>query len=214
MADHLTHRVELEHIERATRVLLEGDSGREADPIVVEAVATILERVADHACALEFGTSADQRVAAAEALESVQSMMVKLAEPRRAHFVELVADYARRLHALPPLADADEAQAIPEAFILSARRFDRAFRRLDTAYVLRELSQLKPARRSATNAITAATIAGSMSAKVGAFNDRVPKRAALAFDKAWQALKQERGAAKATVPRGAKPSTALKRKRS
>lgn len=200
MADHLTHRVALEHIERASRVLLEGDSGRDADPIVVEAVATILERVADHACALEFGVSADQRVAAAEALESVQSMLVKLAEPRRAHFVELVADYARRLHALPAIADADEAEAIPEAFILSAMRFDRAFRRLDAAFVLRELSQLKPTRRAQHSTLSAASVAGSISTKVGAFNDRVAKRATLAFDKAWQALKRERGPKAAAAP--------------
>lgn len=193
MADHLTHRVELEQIERAARVLLEGDSGREADPIVVEAVATILERVADHACALEFGVSADERVAAAEVLESVQTMLVKLAEPRRAHFVELVVDYARRLHALPSVADADEAAAIPQAFVLSAMRFDRAFRRLDVEYVKRQLLQLKPARRKSSATTTAPEIAGAMSAKVGAFNDRLPKRASAAFDKAWQTSSRERG---------------------
>jgi hypothetical protein len=195
MDEHLTHRVELEQIERAARVLLEGDSGRGANPIVIEAVATILERVADHACALEFGSSAAQRVAAAEALESVQELLVKLAAPRRAEFVELLLDHARRLQALTALDADDEAQAIARAFVMSATRFDRAFRRLDAAEVLHELRALRvvPSRQRAS-AASAAQLAGVLSARVGAFNDRRGKRAASAFDKAWSAWAAERNA--------------------
>jgi hypothetical protein len=35
-------------------------------------------------------------------------------------------------------------------------------------------------------------VAGALSAKVGAFNERLPKRAANAFDKAWKAWQAER----------------------
>jgi hypothetical protein len=206
MAEHLAHRVELGHIERAAHVLLEGDSGREADPIVLDAVATILERVADHACALEFGASGGQRVAAAEALESVQALLVKLAEPRRAEFVELIADYARRVHAAvqpdrvqasvqPDDAQPDaasEREAIAKAFIMSATRFDRAFRRLDEAEVLRELLSLHAGRKRDVAMPQAAQLAGALSAKVGAFNERISKRAAASFDKAWSAWHAER----------------------
>lgn len=191
MDEHLSHRVELEQIERSTRVLLEGDSGRGANPIVIEAVATILERVADHACALEFGSSAAQRVAAAEALESVQELLVKLAAPRRAEFVELLLDHAQRLHALPAHAD-DEEQAIMHAFVMSATRFDRAFRRLDPAEVQRELRALRVVRSRQLAATNAAQLAGTLSARVGAFNDRKDKRAASAFEKAWSAWHAER----------------------
>jgi len=198
MGEHLTHRVELEHIERAARVLLEGDSGRGANPIVVEAVATILERVADHACALEFGSSAAQRVGAAEALETVQELLVKLAAPRRAEFVELVVDHARRLRAVSPPQREDEAQAIAHAFVMSAMRFDRAFRRLQAAEVLRELRALRVLRSDPrASAGGAASVAGALSARVGAFNDRHAKRAASAFEKAWSAWHAERGTKRA-----------------
>lgn len=199
MAEHLTHRVELEHIERAARVLLEGDSGRQANPIVVDAVAAILERVADHASALEFGVSGGQRVAAAEALERVQTLLAKLAEPRRAEFVELIADSTRRLDAVSPQQDSAEVHAIAAAFIMAATRLDRAFRRLSIAYVLRELALLRPARtKSPRQMLRAAALAGAMSAKVGAFNERSPKKAAAAFDKAWKA---RRGASAKGRPR-------------
>jgi hypothetical protein len=171
-------------------VLLEGDSGREADPIVVDAVATILERIADHACALEFGASGGQRVAAAEALERVQELLVKLAEPWRAEFVELIADYALRLQSASGEADSNDGQAIAGAFIMSATRFDRAFRRLDEAEVLRALRQLRQQRGAKTP--DASAVAGALSAKVGAFNERLPKRAANAFHKAWKAWQAER----------------------
>jgi hypothetical protein len=190
MAEHLTHRVELEHIERAARVLLEGDSGRQANPIVVDAVAAILERVADHASALEFGVSGGQRVAAAEALESVQVLLAKLAEPRRAEFVELIADSTRRLDTASTQQDSAEVHAIAAAFVMAATRLDRAFRRLSAAYVLRELSLLRPARtKSPRQMLRAAALAGAMSVKVGAFNERSPKKATAAFDKAWKAWK-------------------------
>jgi hypothetical protein len=190
MAEHLTHRVELEHIERAARVLLEGDSGRQANPIELDAVAAILERVADHASALEFGVSGGQRVAAAEALESVQALLAKLAAPRRAEFVELIADSTRRLDAASAQQDSAEIHAIAAAFVMAATRLDRAFRRLSAAYVLRELSLLRPARsKSPRQMACAAALAGAMSAKVGAFNERSPKKAAAAFDSAWKAWK-------------------------
>jgi hypothetical protein len=185
MQEYLVQRVELEHVERAARLLLAGDSGREPDPIVVDAVAAILERIAEHACALEFGVSGDQRVDAAEALEDVQALLVKRADPRRADFVELVRDYTARLRRLGAGIDEAEARAIVQAFLIASTRLDRAFRRLDEAYVREHLASLC-ARRAKPDTGALAAVAGAMSAKVGAFSDRNVKRAISAFDRAWQ----------------------------
>lgn len=185
MHEYMVQRVEVEHVERAARLLLAGDSGREPDPIVVDAVAAILERIAEHACALEFGVSGDQRVAAAEALGEVQAMLVKLADPRRADFVALLLDYAARLRRLGPTPEDAEVRAIAQAFVIASTRLDRAFRRLDEAYVRAQLASLRGGRGK-PDLGALASVAGAMSAKVGAFSDRNAKRAAGAFDKARQ----------------------------
>ncbi len=181
----LASPIEPEYVERAARVLLRGDSDQDADPIVIDAVARIMERVADHAHVLEFGVSGAQRVAAAEALEKVQLLLVKLAQTRRAEFVELVVEHAARLRALAPLHDAQEECAIATAFRAAAVRLDRSFRRLSEGDVLKELARLGDKKRS-KKAPGAAEIAGALSARGGAFNDRNARRAANAFAKAWR----------------------------
>lgn len=191
MHEFLVQRVELEQVDQAARVLLAADRGREPDPIVLDAVAAILDRIAEHACALEFGPNGDQRVAAAEALEEMQALLVKLAEPRRADMVELVIDYAERLRRLGAPPDEAQARAIAQAFIMASTRLDRAFRRLDEGYVREQLARLKP-RRTKPDLGACAQLVGAMSAKVGAFSDRSEKRAASAFEKASQ--RRARGA--------------------
>jgi hypothetical protein len=172
------------YVERAARVLLRGDSDQDADPIVIDAVARIMERVADHAHVLEFGATGAQRVAAAEALEKVQLLLVKLGQPRRAEFVDLVVEHATRLRALAPLHDAEEECAIATAFLAAAVRLDRSFRRLSESDLLKELRQLAGHPKRGKKAPKASEIAGALSARVAAFNDRNAKRAADAFARA------------------------------
>lgn len=178
--------IEPEYVERAARVLLRGDTDQDADPIVIDAVARIMERVADHAHVLEFGVSAAQRVAAAEALEKVQLLLAKLSQSRRAELVELVVEHAARLRALAPLHDAQEECAIATSFLATAVRLDRSFRRLSEGDLLKELARLAGHTKRGKKAPGAPEIAGALSARAGAFNDRNPKRAADAFAKAWR----------------------------
>jgi hypothetical protein len=183
------------YVEKAARVLLQGDSGRDADPIVIDAVARILERVADHAELLEFGLNGAERVAAAETLEKVQELLVKLTPPRRAEFAELVQEYALRFSALADEEDEAATRALADEFVSAAMRIDRAFRRLSEASVRREFTRLGSAKAErGKKRVALSSIAAALSLSVGAFNDRQPKRAAAAFE---AALKPARGAKKA-----------------
>lgn len=184
-APALAPPIEPEYVERAARVLLRGDSEQDADPVVIDAVARILARVADHAHVLEFGANAAQRVAAADALEKVQLLLAKLGHSRRAEFVELVLEHAARLRALAPLHDAQEECAIATSFLATAVRLDRSFRRLSEGDLLKELGRLAGTKRG-KKAPGVAEIAGALSARAGAFHDRNAKRAADAFVKAWR----------------------------
>lgn len=185
------------YVEKAARVLLQGDSGRDADPIVIDAVARILERVADHAELLEFGVSAAERVAAAEALEKVQELLVKLTPPRRAEFAELVQEHAPRFSALTDDDDEEMARALADEFVSAAMRIDRAFRRLNEASVRRELARLAPGKAPrGEKRVTLSTVAAALSVSVGAFNDRQPKRASAAFEAACKSAGSAKKAAK------------------